>query len=98
MVDAAIKRVEDAKATLQRAMEKNSRMKGIQEAQAIIINKLEASLEVVEQEVKEVESDTESRIKAISSKAMKDFQASTKFLDVKADFAYIAYGEGVKFA
>lgn len=84
LVGTATKRVEDAKATLQRVMKENSRLEGIQEAQVVKIKKLEASLKVMEQEMREVESSAESRVKATALKAMDNFWASIEFLDEKA--------------
>lgn len=97
IINTIIKRAEDAEVALQRAME-NSKIKSIQVAQAGKIKKLEASLMAIEQEMKKVESDVKSKIKAITLRAMENIQASTKFLDKKADFAFDAYGEGIQFS
>lgn len=47
---------------------------------------------MVEQKIKEVESSAKSKIEAAVLKSVKDFQASTEFLNEKADFASNACG------
>lgn len=79
-VEASIKAATNAEEALKRAMEKNSRIKGSQEAQAARIRKLEALLEeseakaiMVEKKIVEAESSAKDRIKATAMKAVEAF-------------------------
>lgn len=55
----------------------NIRLEAIQESQAAKIRKLEATLKMTREEMKEVD---EGRIKVAALKAVEDFQTSTEFL------------------
>lgn len=86
-VDEAIKRVDSVEAILKKVMienvstkAKNASLETIQASQAMEIRRLKVIYNSMEKEIREAD---EGKAKAITSKTIKDFQASTKFLAKK---------------
>lgn len=86
---------------MERVIEDNSRLRGIQEAQSKKIKELETLMErseakavVVEEITKEAESSVEDRVKVAAVKAIEAFQASEEFCDRKVKFASNTYVTG----
>lgn len=76
-VDGAIKRADSFEATLKRVSVENINLEAIRGSQVEEIRKLKATLETIEEEMKEVDK---KRVKVAVVKTIEDFQISTDFL------------------